>query len=156
MNASTTKARNTKTKTTAWDMESADPMELLEQRLRQWLKRFDALQKENEQLKTQLLQSETAPDTQNNSLEEKEQIIRRQQALLKTKEAAFQELQHAYNLLRQDFETAHAEQAKLKAELEREQPPSSTEPSLDRQAIRTHIETALSKLGQLEKNISTV
>ncbi|NUM80821.1 hypothetical protein HUU42_08450 [bacterium] len=155
MNAA--KARHTKSNTTAaWDMESADPMEILEQRLRQWLKRFDVLQKENEQLKTQLLQRETAPDIQSDSLEEKEQIIRRQQSLLKTKETAFQELQHAYNILRQEFETTHAAHEKLKEELQRAQSQSSAEPSLDRHAIRAHIETALMKLGQLEKNISSV
>ncbi|MBX7150495.1 hypothetical protein K1X84_02560 [bacterium] len=156
MNASTTKSRTTKTKTTAWDMESTDPMELLEQRMRQWLKRFDVLQKENEQLKTQLLQRETTPETSSDSLEEKEQIIRRQQALLKTKEAAFQELQSAYNLLRQEFETAHETHEKLKEEMQQVQSQSTTESSFDRNAIREHIETALSKLGQLEKTISSI
>ncbi len=86
-------------------------------------------------------------------LDDKEKIVRRQQNLIKTKDAAYQELQDAYNALRREADELKRGSESTAQTVEiRSEPKAMLDPEF-RTRMRVQLESVLNKINELEKII---
>ncbi len=149
--------RNTKSKSTrgvSLEFVQNGSLDILEGKITELLGALQEATSENAHLRNRM--KELGMPEKDKTLEEKENIIRRQQIMLKSKEAAFLELQDAFSEQRRQIEALTSGGGGSKAAEARSSEDSpDVQPLSDgtRDRIRNRLEAVMRKLDQLEKMI---
>ena len=149
--------RNTKSKSTrAGSLEFVQngSLDILEGKITELLGALQEATTENAHLRNRM--TELGMPEKDKTLEEKENIIRRQQIMLKSKEAAFLELQNAFSEQRRQIEAlTSGDGGSTAAEARSSEDFPGAQPLNDgtRDRLRNRLEAVMQKLDQLEKMI---
>lgn len=148
--------RNTKSKSTrsgSFELVQNGSLDILESKISELLGSLQEVTTENARLRNRM--TEPGMPEKDKTVEEKENIIRRQQIMLKSKEAAFLELQNAFIEQRMQIEGLILENSNLRQgrHVPSEEMPPTRPDEGTRERIRSKLETVMQKLDQLEKMI---
>lgn len=156
--------KTTKTKTVKKQTVELVPnlyMESLERKIDQFVQKHQSLSEECEMLRKQIQFTQSGSTetlgAKTKELETKDDIIRRQQQLIKSKDAAVQELQIAYNSQRKEIEELNEETSRLRDQVGQLKSGFESSQAMlaeeTRQRVRQHIESAMNRLDKLERAI---
>ncbi len=121
-------------------------LEVLESRLLEMILKYRMLQREANDLRVQVSEANAEPEVQSDGrdevLAEKDDVIRRLQAVIKKKEESFDELQEAFQTQKKLIEKLSSEKSEIKKNTSSNQEGNSE--------LRAKLESALQKLNDLE------